>query len=109
MVKASADVAVWLSADAPAAEIVLGVRLAVDGEHVLVSVSPRPAGTARAVGVGALTRREREVLSLLSKGRKHAEVARALNVSTETARTHAKHIYHKLGVRSRAELLGVEQ
>jgi len=113
VVKAPTDVAVRLSANAPAAEIVLGVRLTADAEHVLVSVSARPAGMGsrppKAVGIGSLTRREREVLDLLSAGQKNAEIARVLQISTETARTHAQHVYRKLGVSSRAELLGVEQ
>jgi DNA-binding CsgD family transcriptional regulator len=105
---ASRGVTVRLSAAAPAAEIVVGVRLAADGEHVLVSLSSRSARpAARALGTSVLTRREREVLKLLKRGRSHAEVAEALNVSIETARTHAKHIYDKLGVRSRKELLGL--
>jgi DNA-binding NarL/FixJ family response regulator len=106
---AAHEVTVRLSAGAvAAAEIVLGVRLAADGEHVLVSVSPRPAAAPRAAGVCALTRRERQVLELLSGGANHAGVARELQISPETARTHAKHVYRKLGVSSRGELLGVE-
>jgi DNA-binding NarL/FixJ family response regulator len=107
---AAQEVTVRLSAGAAVAEIVLGVRLAADGEHVLVSVSPRPvrAGAGRAAGAHALTRREREVLERLKLGEKNAEIARALEIGTETARTHAKHVYRKLGVTSRGELLGVE-
>jgi DNA-binding CsgD family transcriptional regulator len=63
---------------------------------------------ARAVGVAALTRREREVLEMLGRGRNHAEVAVELQISRETARTHAKRVYRKLGVSSRGELVGVE-
>jgi DNA-binding CsgD family transcriptional regulator len=62
-----------------------------------------------AVGAYALTSRERDVLALLSSGRKNAEIAQALNVSVETTRTHVKHVYGKLGVSSRGELLGVER
>jgi DNA-binding NarL/FixJ family response regulator len=106
----SYGVSVCLSTDASAREIVRGVRLAAEGSHAFVEMSGRSSSsTARALGFSALTRREREVLELLSRGRKHTEVARTLNVSTETARTHAKHIYHKLGVSSRQELLGIEQ
>ena len=75
------------------------MRLAADGGRAFVPVSKRPAhSAARTPGMLALTRREREVLMLLSRGEQHAEVAEALNVSTETARTHAKHVYRKLGV-----------
>jgi DNA-binding NarL/FixJ family response regulator len=102
-------VTVCLSTDASAPEIAQGVRLAADGTHVFVSMSSRSTHMGRSAGLYALTRREREVLELLSRGQKNAEVARELHVSTETARTHAKHIYNKLGVSSRDELLGIEQ
>jgi DNA-binding CsgD family transcriptional regulator len=104
---ASSGVTVCLSVAAPVAEIVVGMRLTADGEHVLVSLSSRPARAGAAAGAGALTRREREVLGLLSKGRTNAEIARALSISRETARTHVKRVYLKLGVSSRGELLGV--
>jgi DNA-binding CsgD family transcriptional regulator len=105
----SVGVAVCLSTDASAAELVRSIRLAAARGDAFVSMSAHPARpAARALGIYALTRRERQVLELLSRGRKHTEVAEALNVSTETARTHAKHIYHKLGVSSRKELLGIE-
>jgi DNA-binding NarL/FixJ family response regulator len=97
-----------LSTDASALEIVQGIRLAADGRHVFVSMSSRSPAPARAVGMASLTRREREVLELLGRGRKNAEIAHVLHISTETARTHAKHVYSKLGVSSRAELLGIE-
>ncbi len=102
-------VGVCLSTDAPAAEIVRGVRLAAAGRHAPVSISPRPARAMRAAGIGSLTRREREVLEQLSRGRKNAEIAEVLQIGTETARTHARHVYRKLGVSSRWDLLGVEE
>jgi DNA-binding CsgD family transcriptional regulator len=99
---------VRLSPAAPAADIVLGVRLAAGGKHVVVSVSPAPPRTKAAAGMGALTRRERDVLAMLGRGHDNAEIADALQISAETVRTHAKRIYRKLGVRSRGELLGME-
>jgi len=50
-----------------------------------------------------LTAREQEVLSLLAKGFQYKEIADAACVSLETVRTHIKHIYDKLHVRSRTE------
>jgi DNA-binding NarL/FixJ family response regulator len=100
---------VCLSTEASAAEICGAVRQAADGEHVHVSISTLPseaAGTARA---RSLTPREQDVLELLGRGRKNTEIARALNISTETARTHTRHVYRKLGVSSRGELRGIER
>lgn len=48
-----------------------------------------------------LTQREVEVLRLLVKGATRSEVSDRLCISSETAKTHARHIYQKLGVGSR--------
>lgn len=50
-----------------------------------------------------LTAREEETLVLLSKGYSNKEIADRLNLSVETVRSHLKHIYEKMHVRSRAE------
>jgi DNA-binding CsgD family transcriptional regulator len=47
-----------------------------------------------------LTPREREILDHLSRGARPKMVARALDLSYETVRTHVKNIYKKLGVSS---------
>jgi cytidine deaminase len=51
-----------------------------------------------------LTTRELEVLSMLLSGRVPKQIAGTLKISYETARFHAKNLYRKLGVQSRAEL-----
>jgi DNA-binding NarL/FixJ family response regulator len=51
-----------------------------------------------------LSRRERDVLRLLLRGRVLKEVAQALGVSTNTANTYRCRLYDKLGVHDRAEL-----
>lgn len=53
--------------------------------------------------ISRLSPRERQVLGLISRGRKTAEIADALVISPETARTHVQNILAKLGVRSRLE------
>jgi DNA-binding NarL/FixJ family response regulator len=50
-----------------------------------------------------LTRREREVLALLSQGADNDAIARELVISPETARTHIQNLLGKLGVHSRLE------
>ncbi|MCK6504003.1 LuxR C-terminal-related transcriptional regulator [Myxococcota bacterium] len=50
----------------------------------------------------ALTPREREVLALVARGRTNPQIARALDLSASTVRTHMEHILAKLGVRTRA-------
>jgi DNA-binding NarL/FixJ family response regulator len=50
-----------------------------------------------------LTSREEEVLVLLSKGYSNKELADHLSLSIDTVRSHLKHIYEKMHVRSRTE------
>jgi DNA-binding NarL/FixJ family response regulator len=50
-----------------------------------------------------LTAREEEVLLSLSKGYSNKEIAERIGLSVDTVRTHLKHIYEKMHVRSRAE------
>jgi NarL family two-component system response regulator LiaR len=56
-----------------------------------------------------LTAREWEVIDLLCQGLGTDEMAEALVVSTETVRSHVKHILRKLGARSRAEAVAAAQ
>jgi DNA-binding NarL/FixJ family response regulator len=53
-----------------------------------------------------LSAREEETLVLLSKGYSNKEIAERLTVGVETVRSHLKHAYEKLHVRSRAEAVG---
>jgi DNA-binding NarL/FixJ family response regulator len=56
-----------------------------------------------ATSVTALSSRERELLSLLSKGRHYKEIASHLSISVDTVRSHIRRIYEKLHVHSRTE------
>lgn len=50
-----------------------------------------------------LTPREREILDLLMEGYRYKEIAGRLGISLDTVRTHIRHVYEKLQVRSRGE------
>ena len=50
-----------------------------------------------------LTPREREVLIALDEAQRMKEIALALGVSEATVKTHARALFEKLGVHSRAE------
>lgn len=52
-----------------------------------------------------LTKREQDVLLLLIKGYDRGRISESLNISKETEKTHVSHIYVKLGIHSRQELL----
>jgi DNA-binding NarL/FixJ family response regulator len=62
----------------------------------------RRRGKAREDMVG-LSTREEEILVQLTKGYSNKEIADRLELSVETVRSHLKHIYEKLHVRSRTE------
>lgn len=51
----------------------------------------------------SLTPREREMLDYLSRGLSYGRIADREKLSVETVKTHARRIFRKLGVRSRAE------
>jgi DNA-binding NarL/FixJ family response regulator len=53
----------------------------------------------------ALTPREQEVLDYLTKGYMYKEIATLLHISFDTVHTHTRHIYDKLHIRSRTELI----
>ena len=50
-----------------------------------------------------LSHRELDVLRLMSAGLKHREIAEELVISLNTVRHHARNIYGKLDVNSRAQ------
>ena len=65
------------------------------------SPTTRPAGDAdQDVG---LTRREREILGLVSEGRSNQAVGKMLWVTEQTVRFHLSNIYRKLNVSNRTE------
>lgn len=86
-----------------ARDVLTAIHLASRGMHVLPTTPPSRDGDTIA-GPELLTPREADVLDLLQRGRSNAEIAASLHVSVETVRTHARHIYRKLGVRTRREL-----
>jgi DNA-binding NarL/FixJ family response regulator len=53
--------------------------------------------------VATLSPRESEVLDLLAKGYLYKEISEKMELSSSTVRTHVRHIYEKLHVRSRTE------
>lgn len=61
-----------------------------------------PAGSpTRMAAVGDLTRREREVLALVSHGLSDSDIAEKLGLTRSTVRNHVATLYSKIGVHSR--------
>jgi len=96
----------YLLKDAQADEVAAAIRAAAAGEcHLdpaaakLLAASlrmPRPAADT-------LTARELEVLTLIAEGRTNRQIARQLNVTERTARTHVSNILAKLQLTSRTQ------
>jgi two-component system, NarL family, response regulator LiaR len=70
--------------------------------------APQSAGGLRPVR-SPLTAREWEVVDLLYEGQTTDEIAAALVLSSETVRSHVKHILRKLGASSRGEAVAIAQ
>jgi DNA-binding CsgD family transcriptional regulator len=68
---------------------------------------PRGARTSTRRHPHGLTRRETEILALLSGGLRNAAIARRLFISTKTVDHHVSAILTKLGVPSRAEAIAM--
>ncbi|MDH4089054.1 MAG: response regulator transcription factor [Cyclobacteriaceae bacterium] len=52
-----------------------------------------------------LTRRETEILQLISEGKTYTQISEELFISKETSKTHIKNIYSKLQVNSKSEAI----
>lgn len=93
----------------PPAQLLAHIRMLAEGGSPMssqiarrvVETFHRPARSA--ADEADLTSREREVLALLVQGHRYREIAEALHISLDTVRTHIRHIYEKMHVRSRTE------
>ncbi len=97
----------YVAKDRADSELPQALRAAVRGEQYL---SPRVAASLeslhRALTENALTPREVEVLRLIALGHTSVEIARKLRLSPRTVETHRAHIHKKLGLATRAQLVG---
>jgi len=89
-------------------EIVTGQQLVL---FVAIRITPggrrRVEGTNTPSACGGLTRRELEVIRLLSSGLTGPEIAEDLQLAHHTVRTHVRNAMAKAGARSRAQLVAV--
>jgi DNA-binding NarL/FixJ family response regulator len=83
-------------------------QLAQGGSPMSATIARKVVGSFQvrtSVNGEKLSEREVEVLDHLSKGLRIKEIADRMKLSTNTVRTHVRHIYEKLQVQSRTEAL----
>ncbi|HEY5990479.1 MAG TPA: response regulator transcription factor [Streptosporangiaceae bacterium] len=103
-----AGAAGFLYKDVDPDALVRAIRSVRDGHVVLAPEASaalvRARGRADAVaGLDALTAREREVLAQIAEGRTNRQIARLLQMSEKTVKTHVSSVLAKLGVADRTQ------
>jgi predicted ATPase/DNA-binding CsgD family transcriptional regulator len=79
------------------------MSLETAAEYALMLTDPGPPQPA-APGPGTLSARERELVTLVARGRTDAQIAAELYISIRTVRSHLDRIRDKTGCRRRADL-----
>jgi two-component system, NarL family, response regulator LiaR len=111
-----AGAAGYLLKNTEPAQLARALRAAHAGEAIIDPTVAARLVTALADGSRAareeeLTRREREVLELIVRGRSNKRIALELGIAEKTVKTHVGHLLAKLGVtdRTQAALLAVRR
>jgi DNA-binding NarL/FixJ family response regulator len=111
-----AGAAGYLLKNAEPAELARAIRAAHAGETIIdPTVASRLvqaiADGPRSRSDQTLTRREREVLELIARGRSNKRIALELEITEKTVKTHVGHVLAKLGVsdRTQAALVAVRE
>jgi DNA-binding NarL/FixJ family response regulator len=92
----------WLPKGCSSGDLVAAV-LAVHRGDAVAGTEGLLDDTAVADASGLLSLREREVLGLICRGLSNQEIAAELFVSVNSVKTYIRQIYHKIGVRRRAQ------
>jgi DNA-binding NarL/FixJ family response regulator len=108
----------FLLKDIDPPDLVAAVRVVADGEALLAPRLTRrlieafveqeralPQAVSDTTELEELTRREREVLTLVGRGLSNTEIADELVLSPLTAKTHVARLFSKLRARDRAQLV----
>jgi len=81
------------------------MSLATAAEYaLLLTEDPGPRQTPDAAGLGRLSARERELVTLVAQGATNAQIADRLFISVRTVSSHLDRIRDKTGARRRADL-----
>jgi DNA-binding NarL/FixJ family response regulator len=102
----------FLLKNAPPEELLHAVRVVAAGDALLApsvtrriieQFAQRPVRPELVAQLQSLTQREREVLTMLARGKSNAELAAELFVSEGTIKTHVSSLLAKLGLRDRVQ------
>jgi DNA-binding NarL/FixJ family response regulator len=100
----------YLLKDADPEELASGVRLLASGSSPLAAKAARvlvesrsQAGTGTGGEGSDLTARERTVLELVATGCANKEIARRLEISERTVKTHLTRVFRSIGVFDRVQ------
>lgn len=93
----------YLLKDSEPADLLAAVRAAARGESPLDPRVARALLPRRAAEdpMGTLSAREREVLTLVSKGLANKQIGRALGITERTVKVHLGNAFRRIGVRDR--------
>ncbi|MCX6067740.1 MAG: response regulator transcription factor [Chloroflexi bacterium] len=80
-------------------------RWLIEDYQRLAAEKTSPAGEESAVGLDALSEREREVLELVAQGLNNDEIGERLQLSPKTIARHRERIMNRLNLHSRTELV----
>ena len=80
------------------------IKYALSEKKTDPSTGTMPGQASVGTPVATLTRREREIASLMARGLTNRQIATELVISEHTAATHVRKILKKLGLRSRAQV-----
>ena len=86
-------------------ELLEGIETVMSGKQYLSDEVARSFEENSTSGRPVLTRREKEVLELISAGMTNAEIAEKLFVSTTTVDTHRKNLLAKFEIKNTASLI----
>ena len=96
--------------DQPLADLQLAVQRILNGERwitssLLTRLADRQLPPARSTNATWLTKRQRELLQLLTQGADNRSIAAALDISVKTVENHLTALYKILGVDSRMKAM----
>jgi len=94
----------YLLKEAEPSELLGAIRAAARGEAPLAPRAARELLAARSEERHAeLSKREREVLGLVAEGLPNKLIARRLEISEKTVKTHLTNVFHRIGVTDRTQ------